>query len=158
MKMLPTIEIKDMYNQVNRKNVFGLETYNMPAQYADPSADMRERDLQVELKKGNSYLRLLGGIKGRDKNRVDKNYMDFIVDKQRKKPAPNAYDVEVPFCIPAPKDIKAINFKDKAALPSRKTYVDNIFKYNKLPGPGIYEPSASQFQELNQEQKSKYEL
>ncbi len=103
-------------------------------------------------------MRLLGGIKARDKNRKDKNYMDFIVDKQRKKPAPNAYDVEQPFCIPAPKDIRAINFKDKAALPSRKTYIDNIFKYNKLPGPTNYEPKPSQFEEPTQELKSKYEL
>ncbi len=44
MKMLPTIEIKDMYNQANHKSVFGLETYILPHQYADPAADMRERD------------------------------------------------------------------------------------------------------------------
>ena len=84
--------------------------------------------------------------------------MDFILDKQKNKPACNAYNVEQPFCIPAPKDVRAINFKDKSKLPSRKTYIDNIFKYNKIPGAGKYEPTPSQFKELPQDAVSKYEL
>lgn len=145
--MLPQIEIKEMYNQVNHKATFGLDSYIMPKQYADPGADMKERELQAELKKGN--------MKARDKNRKDKNYMDFVMDRARKIPASCTYNVATTMGVPAPEVIKQINFKDKTSLPSRMTYIDRIFKYNKIPGAGKYNTAYSQFNEPTVEEKSK---
>ena len=93
-------------------------------------------------------------MKARDKNRKDKNYMDFIMDRARKVPASCTYNTATSIGVAAPTDIKPIDFKDKKNLPSRMTYVDRIFKYNKLPGPGKYNTAFSQFNQPTPEQKS----
>ena len=51
--MLPQIEIKDLYNQINKKNTFGIDTYIIPKLEVDPTKIIKDRELQELLKKGN---------------------------------------------------------------------------------------------------------
>ena len=76
------------------------------------------------------------------------------MDKSKKVPAPDAYKIEGTIGVPAPKDIKAINFKDAAKLPQRKSFIDDIFTMkHKTPAPGKYNTNLSDFREATKEEK-----
>jgi hypothetical protein len=56
--MLPQIEIKDLYNQINKKNTFGIDTYIIPKLEVDPTKIIKDRELQELLKKGNKKIKI----------------------------------------------------------------------------------------------------
>jgi len=73
------MSIEQIYNIRNNIQSFGLDSYEVPREYLDPSAIISNRELLEQIKKGIINLSMEGQVKAKEKNRVHKSVFDVIM-------------------------------------------------------------------------------
>ncbi len=124
--ILIELSIDDMYELSQRnKSPWGIDGYNIPADYIDAAKLIKERDLRENRRpnKQSNSLQLKRG-----------HFFDSIIRAAKDIPGAGTYEMQTSFVKNAEKPGHA---RSKSSKTSRGTYLDKIFSHaEKNPSPG----------------------